>query len=931
MNPRNKSNKKVKFSSNTNKINDMNAFIENEMKLFNRRKNNPTTGNTKNANLGNNPIVVNNTMAESQNNFKNSMTNMGFNPSQKSLEDNMGKSQTKFEGFQNVTKFTESNTNTSLIIDKNESRRVRRPPSTSSNKAEPFVIKFPQEQKQNSKNKDILKNLNINKNNKVIENITGLKASNEKKDNTKKPMYIESYNKIADQPKNIFGDEEIEEDYGDFENVEGEKDKKNENKNDWEDMFGENANFNNVDEERVLQPQKIDKNKSKRDQIIERLNDIKNIVLLSEEYIDIVSMDKVANKNDELNFNAINSGKEDVAVSTEPIVYKNKATATDESFNLNINESEKNNEEEDIKDDHLPIASYQQDEKEKKSKIIVSSYQPLSYDAYNVFVKIAPSIEKMLLSNINKYILQRKDEKQIEENTGMHKLSMEFDFPNELLSYMFPNNSSNIKINIEKFLFFDTKPYLVAFSLSLTVNESSSLSFIFENNFGEIHSVNLIMLFDIYTKKVTKTFFSQSKIKDMVTIGEGENLLVTSRVGGEFDVFDISLKGDETKEEIDDKYFMGFENNMENLSLARLDLNQLRTPHKNNNPKYKLILPIFSSYNIQFNKNQSEDQNLTKENISFNSEVKKMIKIVNKNNENSDDIDKLYELFIFDQTGSLISYQLNDSDLRSYTRLEHIFNEPYINSDLNPLIKRCFNTLPDKVANIKGNILTEIYDIKYYKENVIYILCNFGLCKLTIEGKDTFLCDVVYYSLSEENTNSMTCFDISDSGQIVCCFNDKSVKIIDADTKSIIYSSFVDNIDDSTLINSICWSKAICKNIKNKLIRRTLLANFFIFTSKNEFIIYDLNQKKIESIRKVKKFKEFGKPLKLSRKNSLIEMSDSLFTDYSNFIAMSECNQINNAKFTITKLSLRKQYYDESTIIKVNKKIIGKLLSLFNN
>jgi len=60
-------------------------------------------------------------------------------------------------------------------------------------------------------------------------------------------------------------------------------------------------------------------------------------------------------------------------------------------------------------------------------------------------------------------------------------------------------------------------------------------------------------------------------------------------------------------------------------------------------------------------------------------------------------------------------------------------------------------------------------------------------------------------------------------------------------------------------------------------------------------------------------------------------MSDSLFTDYSNFIAMSECNQINNAKFTITKLSLRKQYYDESTIVKVNKRIIGKLLSLFNN
>ena len=954
MYPRKNSNKKpIKLGTNTKNMNDMNAFIENEMKLFNRRKNNPSALNTRNMNLGevkplssnNNPIVVNNVMTESQNILKNSLSNKGLNPSQINVEDTMRVSQTKFGGFQNVTKFTESNTNSSLIIDKNESRRARRPPSTSSSKAEPFVIKFPQEQIQKKKNTDILKNLNKgmandfnNKNNNVIENITGLKASNEKKDNNKKP-YIESYNKIADQPKNIFGDEEIEEDYGDFENVDADKDKdkekKNENKNDWEDMFGENANFNNVDEERVLQPQKIDKNKSKREQIIERLNDLKDIVLLSDEYIEIVSMDKISNKNDEINLNDDFNGKENKAVNTDEIVYKNKATATEENINLNINEIEKNNnEEENNKDGHLPITAYNQGEKEKKSKIIVSTYQPLSYDAYNVFVKTAPAIEKMLLNNINKYILQNKDEKPIEENTGMHKLSMEFKFPNELLSYMFPNNSDNIKINIEKFLFFDTKPYLIAFSLSLTTKESSSLSPIFEDNFGDFSSVNLIMIYDIYTNKVIKTFFSQSKIKDMVTIGEGENLLVTARVGGEFDLFDISLKGDDTKEEIDDKYFMGFENNnMNNLSLGRLDLNQTKNTSMNNNPKYKLVLPIFSSYSIQAIKNNTDNdnENLTEENICFNSEVKKMIKVVNKNNENNSDIDKLFELFIFDQTGSLISFQLNDSDLRSYSRLEHIFNEPYINSDLNPLIKRCFNTLPDNGNNIKDNILTEIYDIKYYKENVLYILCNFGLCKLTIEGKDTFLCDVVYYSLSEENSNSMTCFDISDFGQIVCCFNDKSVKIIDADTKAIIYSSLLDNIDDTTLISSICWSKVICKTIKNKLIRRALLANFFIFTSKNEFVIYDLNQKKIENLRKVKKFKEFGKALNLSRKNSLIEMSDCLYTDYSNFIAMSECNQINNAKFTITKLSLRKQYYDENTIIKVNKKIIGKILSLLNN
>ena len=945
---------------------DMGAFIENELKLYQsmkrrNRPNNNTTPINPNLNINltenksrpisthNTPIVVNNSIAESQNILKNSMSNKGFNPSQKTLEDNMRLSQTKFEGFTKATKFTDTNTNSSQFIDKNESRRARRPPSTSSNKTEPFVIKFPQEQVQKKKTKDILKNLNKGmekndynyRNNNIIENISGLKPSNEKKEDNNKKPYIESYNKIADEPKNIFGDEEIEEDYGDFENVEGEKekekDKKNENKNDWEDMFGENANFNNVDEEKILQPQTINKDKSKRDQIIERLNDIKNIVLLSEDYIEIASMDKISDINDKLNddINLNNQNKQDIAVNTDEIVYKNKATATEENFDLNQNNNEGNNNEENDeenkdkeKDMNIPLSSYSQNETEKKSKIIVSSYQPLSYDAYNVFVKTAPAIEKMLLNNINKYILQKKDQKHIEESTGMHKLSMEFDFPNELLLYIFPGNSNNIKISIDKFLFFDTKAYLICFSLSLTKKESSSISPIFEDNFGDFNSANLIMLFDIFTKKIVKTLFSKSKINDIIAIGDGENLLVSARADGEFDIYDISLKGENTQEESDDKYFMGFERNNEgnNVSLCRCDLTKVSVPI-NNNPKFKLLLPIVSTYDfMKFN-----NENMKKENIGFNSQVKKMIKVINKNIENSNYIDKLYEIFILDQTGYLISFQFNDSDTRSITRLEHIFNEPYINSNLNPLIKRCFNTLPDNGNFNKENLLTEIYEIKYYKENILYILCNFGLCKFTIEGKDTFLFDPVYSSLSELNSNSITCFDISDSGKIVCGFNDNSVKIIDSDNKGFIYSSHVDNLDSSTLINNIMWSKVICKTTKNKLIRRTLLANFFIFTSKNEFIIYDLNQKKIENLRKLKKFKEFGKSLRLSKKNSLIDMSDCLFTDYSNFIVMSECNEFNKAKFSITKLSLRKQYYDEATIVKVNNKIILKLLSLLYN
>ena len=926
--PRKSPNKKpIKLGPGSKKLNEMNAFIDTELKSLMNRRQQVTSLN--------NPININNSMAESQNNLKNVMNKNGFGAQNKPIEEQMRTSQSKFEGFSNVTKFTD-NPNTSVLIDKKESRRARRPPSSSSNKSEPFIIKFPQEQTSKNKNKELLKHLNKDKEVEVNfkNNITGLKPENKIKDEQKnKKPYIESYNKIEDQPKNIFGDEEIEEDYGDFENVD---ENKNENKNDWEDMFGENANFNDIDEERKLKPMKINKDKSKREQIIERMNDIKNIILLSEEYIEIVSLEKTEENDNKMGLGSnlnMDKGKQEAGINTDIIVYKDIGTATEENFDFNLNnedDGEETKEKEKDTELHLGINSFNETGKEKKSKIMVASYQPMSYDAYNVFVKIAPSIETMLLNNINKYILQKKDDKQIEESTGMHKLSMEFNFPNDLLAYIFPKNSNNIKINIDKFLFFDTKPYLIAYSLSLISNNSSSISQIFQDNFGDISSCNLIMIYDIYTKKVIKTLFSQSKVNDMITIGEGENLLVTARVGGEFDIFDISQKGDENGEDIGIKYFMGFEpdyaNN--NMSLGREDLSSQKNILSKINPKFKLVLPILSSYNFMSDSNIIKE---TDENLGFNSQVKKMIKVINKNIENKNYIDKLYEIFTLNQTGYLLSFQFTDSDIRSLSRLEHIFNEPDIHSDLNPLIKRSFNTMPDNGDYSKENLLTEIYDIKYYKENILFILCNFGLCKLTIEGKDNFLCNIIYSCIEKENPNQMTCFDISDLGQIVCCFNDKTVKVINEENKELLISCVVDGINDSTLINNIVWSKVICKNENNKLIRRHLLANFFIFTSKNEFIIYDLNQKKTENLRKIKKLKEFAKGLKLSRKNSLIDMSDCGYTDYSNYIVMSECDQLNKAKFSITKLCLRKQYYEEGSIIKVNQKIINKLRSLINN
>jgi hypothetical protein len=122
----------------------------------------------------------------------------------------------------------------------------------------------------------------------------------------------------------------------------------------------------------------------------------------------------------------------------------------------------------------------------------------------------------------------------------------------------------------------------------------------------------------------------------------------------------------------------------------------------------------------------------------------------------------------------------------------------------------------------------------------------------------------------------------------------------------------------------------ICKNSTGKLIRKHLLANFFVFTTKNDFIIFDSNQKKTEEIRKVKKKKEMGSKQHLTRRNSLIDMSDVLFTDYSNLILLSNSNEDNTAKVELHKLILRKQYFDESNIERANEKILQKVFSLNN-
>ena len=95
--------KPIKLNSNSKKMNDMNAFIDNELKIMQslNRRQHPTSLI--------NPININNSMAESQNNLKNVMNKTSFGTQNKTaVEDPMRTSQSKFEGFSNVTKFTDN-------------------------------------------------------------------------------------------------------------------------------------------------------------------------------------------------------------------------------------------------------------------------------------------------------------------------------------------------------------------------------------------------------------------------------------------------------------------------------------------------------------------------------------------------------------------------------------------------------------------------------------------------------------------------------------------------------------------------------------------------------------------------------------------------------------------------------------------------------
>lgn len=439
---------------------------------------------------------------------------------------------------------------------------------------------------------------------------------------------------------------------------------------------------------------------------------------------------------------------------------------------------------------------------------IETNYQPLTYKAYQFFIHIGPYIENILLNNTNKYIRQTKSA-QTGETTGMTKLDKEFIFPKELLDYLFPNtNESDISFRFTSFLFFDTKPYQIAFAINLTLGNASPLYALLPDINS---SCSLVVVYCLFTNQIMKIYYSFSKINEMSLLGESENLLVTAKHDGTFDIYDLR----NTDKEV---LYQNYESsNLQSITRQSGDENAKNAP---SNPKYSLILPSSTFINSGFS-------------------LSNPIVSIWKNVIESISTEKVFKLFAVDQSGSIAIFNIRESITNS-KNYDEILAKPDILLNVSRETTRVFNT--DETIPLQCINMKYLDDEKCY--GIIFLLSNIGLAKITIEGKESFIIEPIY----DSSFNKMICFDLADTGNICAAFSDYTVKIFDK-TNDTLLTAFASSLIPGAVLEQITWSNVICKNAKGKLVRKSLLANFYLFTSKNEFIIYDLNQKNAADIK----------------------------------------------------------------------------------
>lgn len=328
-------------------------------------------------------------------------------------------------------------------------------------------------------------------------------------------------------------------------------------------------------------------------------------------------------------------------------------------------------------------------------------------------------------------------------------------------------------------------------SLSIKFFDTDNTNLSVFSDSSSTQTVYLIIIYNLLTNKEDKIFYSFNSITSMTLLGSSENIILSSRSDGVIDLYDMN--------NIDEQFFMNFETKV-NLLLVDNIITDL---------KYKLVIPCYTHGDTNMN-----------------------IQIINTRKRIIDNAkSKIFKVYTLNVEGILSIYETYDNSLSSIRKNEK-----------SPLKKINEINLKNYFANF---ITLKCIDFNYSRKtnnfsDIIIVLCNYGLVKITMQGKEEFNVNIIQLN---EDEGRITAFDISDTGHILASLSDHTIKIYDEDNNTVIFQSYTPTLSTDTIIDKIYWANIICKNDKNKLVRISSLSNFYLITSKNEFIIYDLNQK----------------------------------------------------------------------------------------
>lgn len=360
------------------------------------------------------------------------------------------------------------------------------------------------------------------------------------------------------------------------------------------------------------------------------------------------------------------------------------------------------------------------------------------------------------------------------------------------------------------------------FGMSLTITFYDKNTFKSDYSFFGVDNpnVNLIIIFNLYTNREEKLFFSFSKITHMILLGSSENLILTFNAERNLEIFDLKS--------VDEKYCQIFENKS-NLIIQNCSSKKIFESYL----KFKLKL---SDYSL----GQVCDSNI----ISVHK------KIVETKSQN-----KNYKIFILNSQGSVLIYEISQNLLdNNFTSNEASlgYKSPFTNNsqlELGNKLERLLNSETESFNNLKCIEFNLSKKHSNPISEILYILTNLGLAKITLEGKDDIYLNYVYKTQSHYDYNIVTSFDVSDTGHLLLAFSDFTIKIIDEVNLITIFQTSVNTLSHDTTLNKIFFANIICKNEKSILIKKSLIANLYVITSKNEFIIFDMNQKNKSEIK----------------------------------------------------------------------------------